>query len=476
VTAAPRKSAPDPAERNQAEAIATRANEIFQERNDANLKRTDRLFAYILLGQWVFGILLAVTLSPYTWEGKTRSIHLHVPIAIGLGALISSLPLFLIWKRPGAAGTRYTIAIAQMLWSALLIHLTGGRIETHFHVFGSLAFLAFYKDWKVLVPATVVVAADHLVRQIFWPESVFGIVAPESWRFLEHAFWVAFEDAFLVVSCVLGIRDLRTLAEQHARLEFTEQIQREMEIATHIQTAVLPRDHRVAGLEIAARMLPATEVGGDYYDVLPVSDGCWLGIGDVAGHGLEAGLVMLQAQSAVKALLLQHGERKPGDVLTDVNRVVYDNTRRRGVSSAHMTLSLLRYHDDGRVVVAGAHQDVIILRAATKRCELVRTEGTWIGLIEDVAQHNTETTFHLEDGDTIILYTDGLTEAGAEAATKGAFGVERLIAAVEGAASESSEAIRDAVFRSVAQWSKAQFDDITVLVARRRALRRAAAA
>ena len=66
--------------------------------------------------------------------------------------------------RPGLPSTRYTIATAQMLMGALLIHLTGGRIETHFHVFGSLAFLAFYRDWRVLVPATIVVALDHFLR------------------------------------------------------------------------------------------------------------------------------------------------------------------------------------------------------------------------------------------------------------------------------------------------------------------------
>jgi signal transduction histidine kinase len=120
---------------------------------------------------------------------------------------------------PGAAITRYVIAVAQMLWSALVIHLTGGRIETHFHVFGSLAFLAFYRDFRVLIPATVVIAADHLLRQIFWPESVFGIVAPESWRFLEHAGWVVFEDVVLVLACLRGQAEMREVAERRAEAE-----------------------------------------------------------------------------------------------------------------------------------------------------------------------------------------------------------------------------------------------------------------
>jgi len=76
--------------------------------------------------------------------------------------------------------------------------LSGGRIETHFHVFGSLAFLAFYRDWRVLVPATIVVAADHALRGIFYPQSVFGILTASPWRWVEHACWVIFEDVILV--------------------------------------------------------------------------------------------------------------------------------------------------------------------------------------------------------------------------------------------------------------------------------------
>src|SRR5205814_2742843 len=146
-------------------------------------------------------------------------IHMHVWAAILLGGAISSFPVFLALKRPGHALTRHTIAVAQMLTSALLIHLTGGRIETHFHVFGSLAFLAFYRDWRVLVSATVVVALDHLLRGLFLPQSVFGVLTPSSWRWLEHAGWVIFEDIFLVISIHEGLQDMRQVAERQARLE-----------------------------------------------------------------------------------------------------------------------------------------------------------------------------------------------------------------------------------------------------------------
>jgi hypothetical protein len=135
------------------------------------------------------------------------------------GAGISLLPVLLAWLRPGTVLTRQVIAASQMLSSALLIHLSGGRIETHFHVFGSLAFLAFYLDWQVIVTATIVVAADHFLRGIYWPESVYGVSNPEWWRFLEHAGWVAFEDVFLVWSCIMGNREIAASAVRQANVE-----------------------------------------------------------------------------------------------------------------------------------------------------------------------------------------------------------------------------------------------------------------
>lgn len=179
---------------------------------------TDRLFALLMGVQWVVGILLAVFVSPETWIGDKSQVHIHVWAAIFLGAAISALPVMLVWKRPGTQMTRQVIAVAQMLWSALLIHLTGGRIETHFHVFGSLAFLAFYRDWRVVLTATVVVAADHFLRGVWWPQSVFGVLVESPFRWIEHAAWVAFEDIILVHSCLRGSKEVRDICDREAKL------------------------------------------------------------------------------------------------------------------------------------------------------------------------------------------------------------------------------------------------------------------
>jgi hypothetical protein len=199
--------------------IGARASELLQERRQRLLRYVDRMFLALMGGQWVFGILVALFFSPYGWEGKEKVLHFHVYTAVFLGGLLSLFPMVLIWRRPGWAVTRHVVAVSQMLWSALLIHLSGGRIETHFHVFGSLAFLAFYLDWKVLGSASTVVVVDHLLRGLLWPESVYGVVSPEWWRFLEHAFWVAFEDVFLVLACVYGLSEMAGAARRQAEVE-----------------------------------------------------------------------------------------------------------------------------------------------------------------------------------------------------------------------------------------------------------------
>jgi hypothetical protein len=206
--------------------VVARAEELHQEQNVKRHVMVTRMFAVLLVVQYLACIGAAFAVSPYAWAGKERVLHMHVWVAILAGAGITLLPVLMAVFRPAAPLTRHVIAASQMLSSALLIHLTGGRIETHFHVFGSLAFLAFYLDWKVILTATVVVAADHFARGVFWPESVYGVTDPEWWRFLEHAGWVAFEDLFLIWSCVYGQRELRGAALRQAEVEeLTEQEQ-----------------------------------------------------------------------------------------------------------------------------------------------------------------------------------------------------------------------------------------------------------
>ena len=217
--------------------IELRAVALREEHYQKIAVRTDRLFVALLAGQWLFAILVAFVISPRSWSGMTSTPHPHLFFALGIGALVAIPPAVLAWRCPGAPITRFAIAIAQMAFGSLLIHLTGGRIETHFHIFGSLAFLAFYRDFRVVLVATVFVTLDHVARGAFFPESAYGIASVQPLRWLEHAGWVVFEDVFLVASCVRGQKELTQISQRHARLELQQQMERGMNEAREASRA-----------------------------------------------------------------------------------------------------------------------------------------------------------------------------------------------------------------------------------------------
>src|SRR4051794_9112689 len=148
-----------------------RAEELYRQHERAIAAQTDRLFAGLMLVQWLAAVAAADWIAPRAWTATASGTPLPVWSALYLGGTIGLLPIALALLRPGATSTRYVIATAQMLMSSLLFHFTGGRIETQLHVFGSLAFLSLYRDWRVLIPATIVVAGDQFMRGMYFPAS-----------------------------------------------------------------------------------------------------------------------------------------------------------------------------------------------------------------------------------------------------------------------------------------------------------------
>jgi PAS domain S-box-containing protein len=244
----------------------------------------------------------------------------------------------------------------------------------------------------------------------------------------------------------------------------TAKHEEELEIARRVQTSLVPTTFDVDDLEIAAMMIPASEVGGDYYDVLPTPDGAWIGIGDVSGHGLSAGLVMLMVQSSIASAVRARPASTPREILCFVNDVVVDNVRARLGRDDHVTLSLFRYYADGRCVVAGAHEDVIILRADRGTVEVLRPRGTWLGARRGIHHLTFDTQLELRDGDVLVLYTDGVTEAMNE--RNEFFDFDGLCAAVEEMRGRSPAEIVEHVMGKVRAHMAVQKDDITILAAR----------
>ncbi len=199
--------------------LAARTSELSLKASNRVAVWASRLFALLLPVQWLAAVVLAWCITPYTWAGSEARTHPHVFVAAILGGIVVSLPVWLALRFPTWPVTRHAIAVAQMLQGIILIHVTNGRIETHFHIFVSLAFLSFFLDPRILVTGTVVVTVDHILRGAFWPQSLYGVTSGAEWRWLEHAGWVVFEDLCLLVAVRQSVREMRAVAEREAILE-----------------------------------------------------------------------------------------------------------------------------------------------------------------------------------------------------------------------------------------------------------------
>jgi sigma-B regulation protein RsbU (phosphoserine phosphatase) len=255
-----------------------------------------------------------------------------------------------------------------------------------------------------------------------------------------------------------------TVLNDRLRAENTR-MSAELEVTRKIQQMLLPKDrelNEVSGLDIAGFMESADEVGGDYYDVLQQDGRVKIGIGDVTGHGLESGVLMIMVQTAVRTLLA-YNEPDPVRFLSAVNRAIYDNVQRMK-SDKNASLALLDY-EEGMLKLSGQHEEMIVVRAggAVERFDTIDL-GFPIGLDADIAEFVAETIVQLHPGDVVALYTDGITEA--ENMDRVLYGLERLIETIRINCQRSASEIRHAVIDDVRSHIGEQkvFDDITLLV------------
>ncbi|HTA89287.1 MAG TPA: SpoIIE family protein phosphatase [Polyangiaceae bacterium] len=258
------------------------------------------------------------------------------------------------------------------------------------------------------------------------------------------------------------------LGRARAALSDQARMARELEIAAQIQRAMLPPTPRHPDFEFAGRMLPADEVGGDFYDVLsdPKGDALWISIGDVSGHGVGAGLVMLMAQAAFASHFLNDPAEEPARVLREVNALLCENITNRLHDNKYVTAQLLTYTGAGRFVCVGAHEWPLVYRARTRRCETIEAPGPWLGIVADLPEVPV-TVVTLEPGDVLCLYSDGVTEA--QNAQGELFDVDRLGAVIAKAMAEGKvlDDVTRAVFDEVEVFSGRHDDDWTLLLAKR---------
>ncbi|MFB2877915.1 SpoIIE family protein phosphatase [Floridanema aerugineum] len=243
----------------------------------------------------------------------------------------------------------------------------------------------------------------------------------------------------------------------------------ELEVARQLQEMILPKEEelkQIAELDISGFMAPANEVGGDYYDVLQQNGKVKIGIGDVTGHGLESGVVMIMAQTAVRTLLTVE-ETDPVKVLNALNQIIYRNTNRMK-SPKNMTLSLLEY-EAGVMRLSGQHEELIVVR---NNGEIERVDtfdlGFPLGLEPDISPFIQQVEITLRSGEVAVLYTDGITEAVNP--QNELYGLERFYAILQKNHHLSADEIRQAVIDDLMSYINEQkvFDDITLVVIKQR--------
>ncbi|HEY9608797.1 AAA family ATPase [Allocoleopsis sp.] len=239
----------------------------------------------------------------------------------------------------------------------------------------------------------------------------------------------------------------------------------ELEVTKQLQQMILPKSEElevIEGLEIAGFMEPADEVGGDYYDILQHDGKVKIGIGDVTGHGLESGVLMLMTQTAVRTLQ-ESNQTDPVQFLDILNRTIYRNAQRINPNK-NLTLALLDYAD-GTLNVSGQHEEIIVVRVGgeVERMD-TRFLGFPIGLDEEIADFIASEQVQLNPGDVVVLYTDGITEAFD--INNQQYGLEQLCEVVSQNCDRTAQEIREAVIEDVRRHIGTQkvFDDITLVV------------
>ncbi len=243
----------------------------------------------------------------------------------------------------------------------------------------------------------------------------------------------------------------------------------EMELAKKIQTKLLPENPSMGDYEIAAFMEPADEVGGDYYDIINVAGMDWIVIGDVSGHGVPAGLIMMMTQTAIHITLDQNPDISPDRLLSIVNSTISKNIKRLG-EDKYMTITVLAALKDGKFVFSGLHQDIMIYRAATEKVELVETRGMWLGILDDIYGLLEVDSLSMESGDVMLLYSDGITEAAKKESVAGKtvqeFGDRKLVDFFQRNAKLPVEDIKVALLGELEGYNCS--DDVTMVILRRK--------
>ncbi|MEZ5672082.1 MAG: MASE1 domain-containing protein [Thiotrichaceae bacterium] len=411
--------------------------------------------------------------------------------------IILFTPLLLIWQHPiKLKELGYSTGLEIIAFSAVLMAISFLAFGYHYAIEYSYLLLLMWSVFRLGRHVTSLSIVIISMMAVIFTTQGMGPFVYQSLNeslLLLQSFMASIALSTLFLSAVLTERrqalstlqqytdgleqiiDERTVELRHANdkisnlnKELRDENRRmsvELAVTRQLQQMILPRTEelqQIAELDIAGFMESATEVGGDYYDVLQHNGHIKIGIGDVTGHGLASGVLMLMVQTAVRTLFINNNNNER-EFLNILNSLLYNNLQRMQ-SDKNLTLSLLDYHQ-GRLRISGQHEEVLLVR---KNGEIERIDtlelGFMLGIEPDIDEFITYYDTHLQPDDGVVLYTDGLTEA--RNADGKIYGIDRLCAVIshhwQCSAVETQRAIIADLKHHVG--SAKIYDDITLLI------------
>ncbi|MBC7975926.1 MAG: SpoIIE family protein phosphatase, partial [Myxococcales bacterium] len=407
---------------------------------------------------WISMFVMPTTIWSFMYF--TAREHFGLAVWIVLGAIAVVLALRLALAR-GAFRTHYHLAMLALVGGVFgpagsaimaLASASGGSFLFAFFLI-YFAFTALFPAdalWIVVTSAAIV--ASYVLAALVHhdPQLVSNLI-----YFLELTF--------------IGVVLNRVLCklffdERRARIELRgarDALFAEMEVAQKIQTLLLPSDPTIPGYALSGLMKPASEVGGDYYDVIETDSGRRLvAIGDVSGHGVTTGLTMMMVRASLVSTLESRADATLAELYMAMNRCLCRNLERMNLR-LYMTFALFEHDGGGRFRAVGAHLPAMIYRAAKRTVEEIEIAGVWLGVIDQITPELVpETDFELAPGDTMLLMTDGVVEYPGP---NDMFGFERVHAELAAHADLGPAQVVDALVEKLAAHGRIQDDDVTLL-------------
>lgn len=261
-------------------------------------------------------------------------------------------------------------------------------------------------------------------------------------------------------------KSLQILKVFKTELREGRKLRSEVEIASEIQSqSISQKEDNMPGLDLAVGICSASEVGGDSVDVIAGQDGnYYLYVGDVTGHGVPSGFVMMM----VNALIAAYSSRviSSAEILASTNAILKPRIKKNMM----MTAVMLRWDSlNNKMYFTGAgHEFVLVYKAKEQQVYKVKSGGVALGMMKNISKAMKEQQISFERGDLIVLYTDGITEARYRSEQNGMlFGVDRIVEAIMNVTIRTPETVFEQITINLSAfmgYKHVQYDDITLAV------------